>query len=424
MFQGKENKQRRSTKGAAAAASISKDSKARANLHAGAIQQRGTARAAAVAVESALPYLELPRDDEDWRFVQSFKVHDAAAAREFFDVYGFVVYRDVLTPEESAASRGEILSYIERTREGFSADDESTWHNWRSQQFGMPPPDESAWWQPQLARNRRHPRVATSFAQLLGCEPASLRCSHDRWALYPRGIRTRRNVHLDINPCLYAHGAAAVAERRAEFGYAASDELFGGSDNMVSAECGPHLQGTLALLTNEEQDAGFVCVPGSHAVFDQWEAALPAETAAGGPRYDFPDHSEYHKRAQRVPVREGSLICWDVRLVHGSSPDLSTRSDVATRPRFVQFVALRTARLLGPEQACRRQALVARLHAAHGLEEPCDPLERAVAGLAERVAGTRESAAPAAAVAAAAAAAEEVTALEGAAAAPEVEPRG
>ena len=54
----------------------------------------------------------------------------------------------------------------------------------------------------------------------------------------------------------------------------------------------------------------------------------------------------------RVPVREGSLIVWDVRLVHGSSPDHSPQG-VQTRPRFVQFVSLRTCRLLGAEQVRR-----------------------------------------------------------------------
>jgi len=346
--------------------------------HTGAIQQRGGERSAAAAIERDLPYLEIPRDDEDWRFVKAHRVGDEDA-QAFFDRYGFVVF-GALDAHETELSRREIVEYIAASREGFEAGDESTWGLWRSQQFGMPPNgDESAYWQPQLARNRRHPRVATAFAQLLRCPPSSLRCAHDRWALYPNGIRTRRNVHLDINPWLYAYGQAAIAARRAEYAYASAGELFGGSDNLVSSAEGPHLQGTLALRDNEEHDAGFICVPGSHAIFDRWAAALP-ELRAGGPRYDFPDHSVYHKQAQRVPVREGSLIVWDVRLVHGSTPDQSPHG-VPTRSRFVQFVTLRTCRLLGDEQAARRQALVRRLFAAHRLEEPRDPLERAVAGL-------------------------------------------
>ena len=354
--------------------------KVTANPHASALQPRGGARSAAVAVEARVPFVPVPRDENDWRYAQSFEPEgEELAARTFLAEHGYVVFRNVLAPSEARESRREILAYIERVCEGFVADDESTWDAWRSQQYGMPPPDEKAYWQPQLARNRRNPRVAAGFAQLLGCTPVSLRCSHDRWALYPRGVRTRRNVHLDINPWLYANGSAVVAARRAEYAYAAADELYGGSDNLVSAEHGPHLQGTTALLDNDEEDAGFLCVPGSHRFFETWAATLDS-SGSGGPRYDFPDHSHYHSMAQRVPVCEGSLIVWDARLAHGSTPDRAIQG-CETRPRFVQFISLRTAQLLSEEQATRRSALVQRLYAAHSIEEPADPVQRAVAGL-------------------------------------------
>ena len=245
---------------------------------------------------------------------------------------------------------------------------------------GMPS-DSAAFWQPQLERNRCHPFVSGCFAQCLECEPATLRCSHDRWALYPRGIRTRKNVHLDINPWLFQYGAAAIAARRARYTFASADELYGGQDNLVSSAHGPHLQGTLALLDNEEHDAGFLCVPGSHQSFETWVSTLSVESSVrGGPRYDFPDHSHYHSMAQRVPVREGSLIVWDVRLVHGSAPDQSPQG-IATQPRFVQFVSLRTERLYDAEQAERRSALIQRLYRSHSLDEPREQQQRAVAGL-------------------------------------------
>ena len=34
----------------------------------GAIQERGGSRSAAVAIEATVPYLDIPRDNEDWRF--------------------------------------------------------------------------------------------------------------------------------------------------------------------------------------------------------------------------------------------------------------------------------------------------------------------------------------------------------------------
>ena len=357
-------------------------SKSKDILKAGAIQQRGGARSSAVSVEATIPFHEVPRDDDDWQYARSFRPEgDEADARAFLAEYGFCVFRDVLNPAETAASRQEIVSYIEGICDGFRAEDPDSWHTWSSQRFGMAPNDPASFWQPQLEANRRHRHVSSAYAQLLHCEPHTLRCSHDRWALYPRGIRTRRNVHLDINPYMYTYDTAAIATRRAEYHYASADELYGGHDNLVSREHGPHLQGTIALLDNEAHDAGFLCVPGSHRYFDRWVETLKPGECTGGPRYDFPDHSHVHSMAQRVPVRQGSLIVWDVRLVHGSAPDQSPQG-VQTRPRFVQFVTLRSESLLQREgQAAERAALVQRLYAAHGIEEPTDRVERDVAGL-------------------------------------------
>ena len=47
-------------------------------------------------------------------------------------------------------------------------------------------------------------------------------------------------------------------------------------------------------------------------------------------------------------------------------------------------MSLRSRSLIGgEEQACRRAALVRRLYAENGIEEPTDPAERAVCGLSD-----------------------------------------
>ena len=356
----------------------------------------GAVPAAALAVEASVPYLEVPREEEDWRYTQSFAPDGAnvAEARAFFEQYGFCVFRDVLTPDETAASCREVLSYAARSSEGFDPAVPSTWRAWRSKTFGMPPNDATAWWQPQLARNRRHPRVAACFATLMRVAPETLRCNHDRWALYHLGVRTRRNVHLDISPWEFSDNSSGVVEL--DLGYKDEHDLLGGAETnrMASAANGPHLQGTIALAPNMEHDAGFLCVPGSHRAFDAWVRALgPAPSGGTGPRYDYPAHAPYTRLAQRVPVRAGSLIVWDVRLAHGSQPDQSPAApELAYHPRIVQFVTLRTQQLYRKE-ACRKRAdLVRRCYAAHGLQEPTDPVERAVAGLVRgTAAGVREA---------------------------------
>jgi hypothetical protein len=112
--------------------------------HPGAVQQR------AAVIQAQVSFLAVPRDEDDWRFAQSFEPGgDKAAARPFLPENGFVVFRNELTPAETAESCREILAYAEHACNDFDASDDQTWGAWRSQQHGMPPPDEAAWWQPQ-----------------------------------------------------------------------------------------------------------------------------------------------------------------------------------------------------------------------------------------------------------------------------------
>jgi hypothetical protein len=52
---------------------------------------------------------------------------DAAAAKAFFQEWGFVVFADAITPAECAASRNEIWDTQEATTPGISRDDPTTW---------------------------------------------------------------------------------------------------------------------------------------------------------------------------------------------------------------------------------------------------------------------------------------------------------
>eukprot|EP00966_Prymnesium_polylepis_P297657 6877316-Prymnesium_polylepis.1 len=65
-----------------------KENTVRADSRAGAIQERGCDRSASVAIEATIPFLPIPRDDDDWRFARSFApVGQEVAARAFFDEF-------------------------------------------------------------------------------------------------------------------------------------------------------------------------------------------------------------------------------------------------------------------------------------------------------------------------------------------------
>jgi hypothetical protein len=151
----------------------------------------------------------------------------------FFDKFGFVVVRDVLTPQEAQATVNEILGLLEvlspflvsphttrtrhdttltthapphthRTRhdtqceqegtEGrFDRHDVSTWDQWPADgmaKHGMP--SRPPLFTPQILRNRQNPRLVSPFALLFGSEDIMI--SHDRCACAVACVRVRSRV--------------------------------------------------------------------------------------------------------------------------------------------------------------------------------------------------------------------------------------
>ena len=158
---------------------------------------------------------------------------DDAAALAFFRRYGFVVYRDVLTREECAATRAEIWDYLERVQfppapgasRALSRHDVTTWDLMDNRDtYGLAP--EPSVFTAQCVRNRQNPRVIACLAKVLtreddvaagdpsptaahrrAGEAAPLReealreviVSQDRWCVYRPtvNVRTRRDVDGD-----------------------------------------------------------------------------------------------------------------------------------------------------------------------------------------------------------------------------------
>jgi hypothetical protein len=117
-------------------------------------------------------------DPADPGFTQSFGLHELPAAAAFFEDYGMVVVREVLSAREVAATTAEIFGEIAADSPGFDAGDASTWRAFRSRSFGQPRgagPTVS----PQISANRLSPAVYATFAALTG--ERELLASMDRW---------------------------------------------------------------------------------------------------------------------------------------------------------------------------------------------------------------------------------------------------
>ena len=70
---------------------------------------------------------------------------------------------------------------------------------------------------PQIVANRQNPRIFAAYS-LLHKGETDLICSHDRWAMYrPTKVngawKTRRGVHLDVNPWKYVHDGEFTGKR-------------------------------------------------------------------------------------------------------------------------------------------------------------------------------------------------------------------
>ena len=146
---------------------------------------------------------------------------------------------------------------------------------------------------------------------------------------------------------------------------------------------GPHNQGVLNLVDNDEQDGGTAVVPGFHHCYSQWSKALgPWEKCRVGQRrrgnaFVFGNPFDpIHKLMRRVTMRAGSLVLWNQCLVHGAVPNASKNCRVA------QFVrGFRAGEMSISRNERRQRAIIRELKLAGSLGE--------LGGLAPHVFGVK-----------------------------------
>lgn len=332
----------------------------------------------------------LARDPADPRYALSFPAHDFASAaasllaiEEHFAEHGFVVLRDVLSPETCAATQATIWDTIEGEVSGFLRADPSTWKRWKSQ-FGMPGPLPR--FEAQLLRNRQDATLRAVCQHLLGV--GDVLVSHDRWALYrpaharngeQRELRgsnrwaTRANVHLDMNPW-FIHDEVGVRAALDALDYD-DRRSFILENNLVHRSFGSSIQGVINLRDNVEEDGGFAVVPGFHRIFETWvECGAHTLGLRDWPRksYPFQQSEGAAHMAQRVPMRAGSVVLWDQRCAHGSMPNRSGN------PRMAQFFKMFPATTLSDAQRRKRAAILQQEIDALGFGEELTETGRAV----------------------------------------------
>jgi ectoine hydroxylase-related dioxygenase (phytanoyl-CoA dioxygenase family) len=333
-----------------------------------------------------IPRIIVPRDSMDPNYVHSFTVYDTKEMLDFFNEFGFVVVRDVLTAQECTDTLTEVFDILENFDPQnckWDRNDIRTWNQWPSngmERFGSPsrPPIFSR----QFLLNRINPNVHKVFATLLGED--DLVVNHDRCCLYRptcniltyNGIQERMdawetcpNLHLDMSPwCYLSTEGHKICDRSLRKLRYENTGAFIFENNQVSGDDGLQLQGVINLVDNYEEDGGFQIVPGFHKIFDDYFTSIaeqmnpnplksildPEDSTSLTAGYNFSKNDIINKYGVRIPLRAGSVIVWNQKMPHGSLPNFSSRM------RSAQFIKMfpRTSLMEHKERAKRRRQVI------------------------------------------------------------------
>mmetsp|Transcript_30030 Transcript_30030/g.61273 ORF Transcript_30030/g.61273 Transcript_30030/m.61273 type:complete len:358 (-) Transcript_30030:217-1290(-) len=336
-------------------------------------------------------YLTIPLDD-DGRYSRSFSVSETGSsdAAVFFEKYGFVIFRDVISDERCDDVVDDMWGLLGELSPTIRRNDPDTWAKGLTH-FGMPK-GVKAIFRPSLLSLRQDPAVVACFASVLGTD--AIVSSHDRWLLHRPtrdvsgpgddrpGWESRRNIHLDLNPWEFIDddSAGAVRRRLSDLRYA-DKRSFISENNDVHAFMGRSVQGILNLRDVTSQDSGgTILVPGSHKTFKSWVVGgCPDERQRikGPMQYRVGACDLLQPFAQHLTLRKGSLLIWDQRCVHGSTPNRSPSFRAAIPIRFFNANVLRDQE----KRAKDRANEVSRQIDAVGFGNFVSPLGRQVFGL-------------------------------------------
>ncbi|KAG2389245.1 hypothetical protein C9374_014645 [Naegleria lovaniensis] len=344
---------------------------------------------------------QVPRDESDPSFTKSFDpLTEMTQAKEFFQEWGFAVFRNVLNSEQVEKSVHDVFDYLEsgqalntysrdllkRNETPLKREDISTWtnSNWPAMKeegiLGVPPVFTK-----QAMENRQNELLYHVFKEVTGQE--KLWVSMDRYGFfrptknvsvrYPANhvkkkneegnnqteeglkeeyitevkdfpeYKSKRNVHFDRNPWSYVFDLNSLS------GAFPHDYMYLPGFCVEYNEAGRYddgivkLQALLNFVDNREQDGGFIIVPKFHKHFLKWVNATKKTLGAKHHSSFLVLNSiqkEIAEKGVRVPLRAGDLLIWDIIMPHGSAPNDSERY------RLCQFLKMFPAQPLKKER--------------------------------------------------------------------------
>ena len=272
---------------------------------------------------------ELPLDDD--KYVKSFTVDQKEQYKQFFDEYGVVVIRDILTKEECEKSVEEVWDFLERHHTKLNRNIPETWDDWPGlQNLGIL--GDTPVLSKQFFENRQNEKLYSVYSHLLNSKklwsnigrasvirPTKDIVMNEKIQDKPEWKTVSEWLHLDASPYTGATTTFMYKEVRPEYNH---------GFNRIK------LQGTLSLVDCSENEGGFHCVPGFHKYVQAYGIMNPQyyDPQDHSESFQFPDDCEIRNDIQKVPVRAGSAIIWSSMTPHGTFPNNSNK------PRIVQYV--------------------------------------------------------------------------------------
>ncbi|KAG2378541.1 hypothetical protein C9374_008180 [Naegleria lovaniensis] len=291
-------------------------------------------------------------------FVQDFDIDtdDPNDILKFFNDYGVVVFRNILSDEQIENSIQEVWEELEES-ENFKKHDPETWK--RVSRLGIL--GDSVYWKKTGMENRQNEKLVRAFELLYGKSRSELWTSFDRVGVLtptlnipcpyydskslPKSsipheiqsptktvdkehLRTEAQwLHWDCNPfCVLGEFPPTIESEEENTSILELNPNY----YLITENNGNHgllrLQGVLQLSESREDDGGFLCVPGFHNHAKEYAEKLTA--IRPGPKCTFLSvfkGDNLLSQTQKVPAKAGSLIVWNTLLPHANYPNHSDR---------------------------------------------------------------------------------------------------
>jgi hypothetical protein len=230
---------------------------------------------------SPLITCKIPLDEEG--YVQAFSIDefDPQAVLAFYQKYGVVVFNDVLSKEEVERSVRDLWVDEETSSHGhLSRGDPETW-KYVGGQLGFV--NHKPIVQPQLCKNRSHPKVYKAFKTLYQLT-SSQEITEPLLALFDRGSILKPSkdhpewksppiYHFDIHPWWWT-GVEPCEEAKWRCHNKYHSEIFefwlGEGNYVPKVGKFTKLQGVLGLSATNPESGGFECVCGFHNYIEEW----------------------------------------------------------------------------------------------------------------------------------------------------------